>query len=541
MQNSIAMKTKMNLNHLLISAAISILSIFLLQYFVVKKRNKITSAEFAVATANPDTVFAVDIKEVEPLNNQKLSVHWQDYAEPLEEINEKYIPKKSVYYADADKDIVIITKNKIKLKIPYNALNTDTTSKKKVRVEIVEYLNINQMFFSGLTTVSDGKLLVSAGMFNIDCFQGNRKLELKKGKFAEISVLKEIPESYYIFNASQDSTPLNWQLAKTQKRKKRKYSFNTHSFDASIKLTKFTIHIPQKNPYEIFVSKNDSLVPFCRYFEENFTVSKSMYQFSQKTDYQLHYTFTLDTVNKKISFLKPSRMNKAEFHEKYINAFINELPPLVFVKNKDAASKKTLNHYKMIITSDVKKYPALGEEKEEGSASFADPFMKKVIAEQLSNQTDTEFLKKNYSAQMEDEQDETTFIIDKLGCINIDQFYNLRTPKCRIAVVAPQESVEIYLVMKSLNSIIGATSINFGNFQFSEIPSSKDYVVVMRKIIGDKILHLVKEITPTNDMIIKTEDFVPVKAAVLSSMIKSPAGLRFRKTQSRSFKILIGF
>ncbi|NUM51464.1 MAG: hypothetical protein HUU48_10145 [Flavobacteriales bacterium] len=74
-----------------------------------------------------------------------------------------------------------------------------------------------------------------------------------------------------------------------------------------------------------------------------------------------------------------------------------------------------------------------------------------------------------------------------------------------------------------LNSIIGTTSSNSGNFLFSKIPSSKNYVVVIRKIVDDKILHLVKEIRPTDNMIIKTEDLVPVKVAVLSSMIKSPS------------------
>ncbi len=522
------MNTKTSVKYVVGAIASVITVVFVLNEYSIYKRKLNYASGKLNSETNKSVVLTSLMEKKEIVKSEDLNFDWDNFSIQLEEFNKKHTSKKHTYYFEANKDIRITTNNKAKIVIPFNALNIDTLSKEKIRVEVTEYLSKDEILFAGLTTLSNGKWLESAGMFEINCFQNDKQLQLKRGKYAELTVPKDVPDGFYIFNAQNANEQLNWELSglgKKSKKRRRLQGNVDFANGMDVKTMQVFINKPHKNPYEIFVPSNDSLISFIKYFEQNFNVPKSMYQFCEKTDYILNYTFLLDTLNGNIKAIFPNNANRADFPEKYLSAFVKNLPPLVFIKNKidDKQPKNALNNYCLTISSKKEyKYDTINRGND-SLAVFISPKTKSYL-EVLFNGKKNIHKKEDkaeYQNHWESESNESTFVIEKLGIINIDQFLKIPGERTNVSINFFTQVNNIVIIPANLNTFLPAAIFTKSGAIFRELPINKEYFIVLQKISEDKILHLDKEIKPNSDLDLTTKDFKPIKASDLSLLLSS--------------------
>jgi len=85
-----------------------------------------------------------------------------------------------------------------------------------VDVSIQEAFSSKDMITSNLTTLSNGKVLISAGMFNLKVSQNGKDLKIAKGKNIQTSVPCTDKEMKIFKGESNSSGELNWVLVNDQ-------------------------------------------------------------------------------------------------------------------------------------------------------------------------------------------------------------------------------------------------------------------------------------------------------------------------------------
>lgn len=114
---------------------------------------------------------------------------------------------KFTFNINNEKDTVIETPGGIIIGIPANAFDTKSD---EVELMIEEALTPYDIVKKGLSTTSDGKLLSTAGMFNIEAKVGNEKVQLKKSLDVNVPT-KEINPNMMLFDGQMnDKGEINW-------------------------------------------------------------------------------------------------------------------------------------------------------------------------------------------------------------------------------------------------------------------------------------------------------------------------------------------
>lgn len=110
----------------------------------------------------------------------------------------------STFSIDNSKDTVIETSGGIILHIPANAFDEEN-----VNIEVKEALNALDIMEQGLSTVSNGELLATAGMFKITGSANGKELKLKKEITAQIPT-EEIDSEMMLFDSEEVDGEVNW-------------------------------------------------------------------------------------------------------------------------------------------------------------------------------------------------------------------------------------------------------------------------------------------------------------------------------------------
>jgi hypothetical protein len=98
---------------------------------------------------------------------------------------------KQAYTIDPTKDNVIKGRNGTSIVIPKNSLVTKSgkpVEGSSIQIVLEEFLKPSDAAFNQLSTVSDGKLLQSGGMFSIKAFAQDEELVLQKGKQLQVEM-----------------------------------------------------------------------------------------------------------------------------------------------------------------------------------------------------------------------------------------------------------------------------------------------------------------------------------------------------------------
>jgi len=103
----------------------------------------------------------------------------------------------------------IETEKGAKIKIPAEAF--DVPNGTVVEIEVTEAYKKSDMILQGLSTMSNGKQLVSGGMIKIDAFANGEMVALKEGKVLNVNLPSEKPDSRMeLFYADESAKEMNW-------------------------------------------------------------------------------------------------------------------------------------------------------------------------------------------------------------------------------------------------------------------------------------------------------------------------------------------
>ncbi len=136
---------------------------------------------------------------------------------PMDTAYSQIRPDTQSFTLKHDEAKLITTKGGTKLTIPANGFvdHKGNAVKGEIELEVTEAFKLEDFITSGLTTTSDGKLLLSGGMMNINATANGSDLELAPG--SEISVVMPLmgQDDYQIFTGDLSENSINWELDST--------------------------------------------------------------------------------------------------------------------------------------------------------------------------------------------------------------------------------------------------------------------------------------------------------------------------------------
>jgi hypothetical protein len=125
--------------------------------------------------------------------------------------------KPQFFTINNTKDTTIICVQKTKITIRANSFITSNSKNAvtgKIKISVKEYYSISDILLGRLSTTSNGKLLETDGMLEINAFSENEKCELKSGKAIEIGFpRKKEKEGMQLFSGSWKNNQINWEVA----------------------------------------------------------------------------------------------------------------------------------------------------------------------------------------------------------------------------------------------------------------------------------------------------------------------------------------
>jgi hypothetical protein len=131
------------------------------------------------------------------------------------------------FMIDNAKDTIIETKDGVVFGIPAHAFNSNSNT---VELEIKTALNAADIIKNGLSTVSNGALLQTAGMFYLNGFVNEQPVSLAKDIAVSVPAATINP-NMQLFDGVQDSTgPINWVNPKPVSKDLRTYDITTLDF-----------------------------------------------------------------------------------------------------------------------------------------------------------------------------------------------------------------------------------------------------------------------------------------------------------------------
>ncbi len=137
-----------------------------------------------------------------------------DISTELSDLSERLNPTQTFEF-NPENDTMIVGRLGTKIFIPANSLVFDngeqTTS--KVTLRLKEVYTISDMILNGLSTTSNGDLLETSGMINLEAFSNDRTLNLKSDSPVKIQ-FRNVTSAPFMrtYLGQVDSTGVNWQL-----------------------------------------------------------------------------------------------------------------------------------------------------------------------------------------------------------------------------------------------------------------------------------------------------------------------------------------
>ena len=129
-----------------------------------------------------------------------------------QKIKEMNIVPCEYYTINSTRDTVIEGRQGTKITIPkltFCDKNENIVS--EIKIELREFYKLSDMLFSKLTTISNGKIIETGGMVYLNATNGNKKLEIVKGKNITIEFKTSYNNEMKIFSGAPDSLGnINW-------------------------------------------------------------------------------------------------------------------------------------------------------------------------------------------------------------------------------------------------------------------------------------------------------------------------------------------
>jgi len=132
----------------------------------------------------------------------------------LNEFLRKFDESSQYFKTSTDKLIKVTGKQGTVIRINHTDLETESGQPlgNEVEIELKELSNQQQMFRSGVQTVTDGQLLVSGGAYFINVTSDGQKVKLKEGKTYSVEFPQLTEDEMKLYYGQRDSSgKLNWK------------------------------------------------------------------------------------------------------------------------------------------------------------------------------------------------------------------------------------------------------------------------------------------------------------------------------------------
>ncbi|MBC8046099.1 MAG: OmpA family protein [Fimbriimonadaceae bacterium] len=123
-----------------------------------------------------------------------------------------------IFYFKPNRDIVFMGSEGTQIKIAANSLVYDSGMLPggDVKIELTEYYSMEDIIQNKLTTASNGNMLISAGMINIETSRNDNPLQLKAGRTMEVGFTsRTADDGFQLFYGDADNATgsVNWEPA----------------------------------------------------------------------------------------------------------------------------------------------------------------------------------------------------------------------------------------------------------------------------------------------------------------------------------------
>ncbi len=345
----------------------------------------------------------------------------------------------------------------------------------KIKVNIIELTNIDELFKSNAATTSNGRLLASGGSYFIGMECKGQKLQIKKGRYLQMQFPKLKDEEMELFYGERNlSGNMNWIQAGnsgsgklyTETITEKEIVFTDDDRYRALDYLPGFMYDDNKKP-RIYKTLNDPVY----YYEKKMTIKD-----------------LVDTINR----------STAKIYIDTINAWPEA--PVVLKKGQYIDTNYLLERY-----GPRKQFKLLSCQfiQEEAERLEKARLARQVAVEQWQPQTLSGQLQKYYSPSK----------ITSLGWINCDRFYDSRENAetyFDLPVTFNKGSVHYFLMFRSINGLINgkvnidSTAISFGNLPVGQ----KTTMVAFTKSNG-KVFHCKQEFVVEKSKSVKL-DFKPI-------------------------------
>jgi hypothetical protein len=192
---------------------------FILIFISCKNQNKESNPveESQKSTTNTTSSDSLQTEDLKADSTKVSSADVKAAGKLLADFYLKNDKKPQFFLINNTKDTTIVCAEKTKITIRANSF-VNSKSKNavtdKIKISVKEYYKISDILLGRLSTTSNGKLLETGGMLDVNAFSENEKCELKSGKAIEIAFpTKKEKEGMQLFSGNWKNGQINWAVA----------------------------------------------------------------------------------------------------------------------------------------------------------------------------------------------------------------------------------------------------------------------------------------------------------------------------------------
>ena len=423
--------------------------------------------------ASPTLPLISEPKKVVEVNAKKLlNNFYSEIQKPLQEF---------IIYGE--KGGTIVGKEGTKLTVPADAFVDEKNNivKGPIKIWVVEYYKYSDMLAANLTTLSNGKQLITGGMVKVTASQNGKAVNIKKDKQLELQMpTKEYDKQMQLFTSTQSveiageenatttnlvgNTTINWQLSGTQS--------SMPVFDGKIKF----LNLDDK-PYYVIENKNKRIAKFAMPRKSRLSTEEVRKMLVQK--YGSYYD---EIIVRKFRWTnRLTTFDERPTIGDSVRLTIDEAIQLKYIDRKDSAF-----HAERVKRDSILFF----------KRSFA------LQAGQLSGIDNVDSIEKYYNKYLRTQQT-YSFSIKKVGWMNCNRFYESKN-NVDFIVNLPEdvksENFVTQLVFTGVRSVMPGD--NYQNkIKFLNVPQNKGvYIVGLGERNGKVVSFIEKYTTGKNEV-----------------------------------------
>jgi TonB family protein len=377
-----------------------------------------------------------------------------------------------IFQIDATYDTTIVCKNGTKIFIKAGSLINLSTGEvsEKATIKVQEYISMTDIIEKGLTTRSDGRMLESGGMINLEAMDNNQVLTLRRGRDVKVSIpCRDCKPGMQTFVGEKQRGTINWKETNNKPGKIESRRTNPIFAEGNESVSHF-VNQTKRYPTKAFEKNIEGIVQVKFLIDENGYIQESTIVKSVEASLDKEALYVVS---------KMPRWTPAKIDGQPVESIYNL--PIKFKINREPFGKY--------------QFSSLGDDIEYAADKAMDS-----IQRQIENQN---LLAKKQEMQTVVDLGYYVITSSKLGWINCDRF--ISGPFVNFIVDANTiENVKVYLIVKSQKSIFNNEARFNSKFNFRQIADNQDvYVLAVKSENGQMYVALHESNTANKSILIE--------------------------------------